>query len=114
MDVQKLILNEINKRMGSIEQVSSLAISTILDPRFKKLHFEDHLACSNAIGKIKEMMKMDLLDENINVESGSENLEKVSEDFSLWSDHHNLVQRNLKSNENEEKITDELSIRLAI
>ncbi|CAH2095212.1 unnamed protein product [Euphydryas editha] len=51
MEVQKLVLKEINKRMGAIEQVSSLAIATILDPRFKKLHFEDPLACSNVSKK---------------------------------------------------------------
>ncbi|KAK2578240.1 hypothetical protein KPH14_000768 [Odynerus spinipes] len=33
MEVRKLILKEINKRMGNIEQVSSLAIATLLDPR---------------------------------------------------------------------------------
>ncbi|XP_072400601.1 E3 SUMO-protein ligase ZBED1-like [Diabrotica undecimpunctata] len=78
LDVQKLILKEISKRIGGIEQVSSLAISTILDPRFKKLLFEDHLDCADAIRKIKEMMEMDLPDETIIVESESENLEKVS------------------------------------
>lgn len=35
-DVQKLVLNEINKRLGVIQHVSALAISSILDPRFKK------------------------------------------------------------------------------
>lgn len=34
-----MITNEIHKRFGAIEQVHSLAISTLLDPRFKKMFF---------------------------------------------------------------------------
>lgn len=56
-EVHKRTLSEINKRMGAIEHVSSLAIATILDPRFKKLHFEDPLACANAVSKIKDIIK---------------------------------------------------------
>ncbi|GBP00869.1 hypothetical protein EVAR_2209_1 [Eumeta japonica] len=52
-EVQKRTLTEINKLMGAIEQVSALAIVAILDPRFKLLHFEDSLACANAVSKIK-------------------------------------------------------------
>ncbi|CAK1599281.1 unnamed protein product [Parnassius mnemosyne] len=40
-EVQKLALQEITKRMGSIEHVTPLAIANILDPRFKKNHFND-------------------------------------------------------------------------
>lgn len=112
MEVQKLVLKEINKRMGAIEQVSSLAIATIFDPRFKKLHFEDPLACSNAVQKIKEMMKNNLFEEKNNLESDSDGSDKVLEDFSLWSDHHKLVHRNWKSNKSEESVSDELSVYL--
>ncbi|CAG4993101.1 unnamed protein product [Parnassius apollo] len=48
---------EILKRMGAIGYVSPLAISTILDPRFKKIHFEDLLACANAVCIIKDLIK---------------------------------------------------------
>lgn len=33
----------INLRFGVVEQISILAISTILDPRFKRLHFSNHI-----------------------------------------------------------------------
>lgn len=37
--------------MGAIENVTALAISNILEPRFKKTHFSDAIACANAVGK---------------------------------------------------------------
>lgn len=111
MEVHKLILKEINKRMGAIEHVSSLAIATLLDPRFKKLHFEDPIACANAIQKIKDMMKSDVAEEK-QTESDSDNSDKTSEEFSLWSDHHTLVRQNWKLNKTEESVLDELSVYL--
>ncbi|CAK1547969.1 unnamed protein product [Leptosia nina] len=110
-DVQKRTLTEINKRMGAIEQVSALAIATILDPRFKKLHFEDAMACANAVIKIKEMIKKNQQDEST-VESDSDNSDKISLSSDLWSDHHKLVQRNWKTNNTNESLSDELSLYL--
>ncbi|XP_037731885.1 uncharacterized protein LOC119562754 isoform X2 [Drosophila subpulchrella] len=62
------LLLEIDKRLGSIEQVSILAMATVLDPRFKKLHFKDPQACSNSIIKIKSMVKPMGNDNNSNDE----------------------------------------------
>lgn len=111
-EVQKLVLKEIKKRMGSIEQVTPLAIATILDPRFKKIHFTDHLACSNAVQKIKDMIKADLQNEAVPIESDSDSSAKTEEDFSLRSNHHKLVHHNWKTNETEESLSDELSVYL--
>lgn len=113
-EVHKRTLTEINKRMGSIEQVSSLAIATILDPRFKKLHFEDPLACANAVSKIKDMIQKNQQDElYTTTESDSDNSDKISlSDYSLWSDHHKLVQRNWKTNKTDDSLSDELSLYL--
>ncbi|XP_074106514.1 E3 SUMO-protein ligase ZBED1-like [Cotesia typhae] len=111
-EVQKRILTEINRRMGAIEQVSSLAIATILDPRFKKLHFEDPLACANAVSKIKDMLKKNQHDECSTVESDSDSSDKISLSSDLWSDHHKLVQRNWKTNKTDESLSDELSLYL--
>ncbi|KAK9882682.1 hypothetical protein WA026_022733 [Henosepilachna vigintioctopunctata] len=90
----------------------TLLIGTILDPRFKKLHFEHPIACSNAVQKIKDIMKKSLLDDRHNLESDSDKSEsdKVSEVF--WSDHHKLVHKNWKSNKSEDCISDELSVYL--
>jgi hypothetical protein len=34
-----------------------LAIATLLDPRFKKIHFEDYLAVDHALNTIKKIVK---------------------------------------------------------
>ncbi|GBP39308.1 hypothetical protein EVAR_20536_1 [Eumeta japonica] len=70
-EVQKLALQEMTKRMGLIEYVTALAIATILDPRFKKMHFNDAIACSNAVSKIKDLMKINW-HQNVNIESDSD------------------------------------------
>ncbi|CAB3249482.1 unnamed protein product [Arctia plantaginis] len=94
-EVHKLTrsINEINKRMGSIEHVSALAIASILDPRFKRIHFNDAIACLNAVSKIKDLMTKNL-QSNEEPESDSDKSDKNEEAFSLWTDHHKLVQRN--------------------
>ena len=43
--------------MGGIENVTHLAIATVLDPRFKKMHFTNPLACPSAVAKVKDLMK---------------------------------------------------------
>lgn len=118
-EVRKRTLAAIEKRMGSIEQISSLAMATILDPRFKKLHFVDPLACSNAVSKIKEFITTDQQEEFCAVAgsaSDSDGSDKTSQSagFSLWSDHHKLVQRNWKTNKTDEcvSVSDELSLYL--
>lgn len=96
-ELQKLALQDMRRRMGSIEHITALAIANILDPRFKKMHFNDAIACSNAVSKIKDLMKNNLR-QNKNIESDSEKFDKNEEGFSLWSDHHKLVHRNWQCN----------------
>lgn len=50
------LLNNMIKRFHQIEFVTSLAIATILDPRFKRLHFNNAMAYSQALHKISRMM----------------------------------------------------------
>ncbi|CAD0205153.1 unnamed protein product [Chrysodeixis includens] len=110
-EVQKLAINELNKRMGSIEHVTALAIACILDPRFKRMHFNDAIACSNAVTKIKDLMKKNL-QSNEEPESDSDKSDKNEEAFSLWTDHHKLVHHNWKINKSEDVLSDELSVYL--
>ncbi|CAG4969139.1 unnamed protein product [Parnassius apollo] len=110
-ELQSLILKEIDKRMGFIERVTPLAVATILDPRFKKMHFTDSLACYMAFTKIKEMIKTRI--QNDVVESDSSDLSDKAEDtFSLWGNHHKLVHKSWKTMKSDDSISDELSIYL--
>ncbi|KAJ3661761.1 hypothetical protein Zmor_006146 [Zophobas morio] len=50
------IIKEMEKRFSKIEEVKLLAISTILDPRFKKIHFDKSTACAQAISDINKCL----------------------------------------------------------
>ena len=109
-DLQSLVLKEVSKRMGGIENVTPLAIATVLDPRFKKMHFTNPLACSSAVAKVKDLMKTTAQNE---VESdSSDNSEKPEDNFCLWEDHHKLVRKNWKKSKTDGTSSDELSIYL--
>jgi len=48
LEIKDVLHAEIVKRFGQIEQVKPIAVTTVLDPRFKNLHFSDPVACSSA------------------------------------------------------------------
>lgn len=75
------------------------------------MHFSDPIACANAVGKIKDLMQIQI-DHNEDSEYDSDKSEKTEDTFSLWSDHHKLVNRNWKTHKCEESLSDELSIYL--
>lgn len=52
------VLSENEHRFGQTESVHCFTIVSLLDLRFKKLHFKNTLACSRAINQIKEHMRM--------------------------------------------------------
>lgn len=51
---------QFSKRFHNIEKVQPLAISTILDPRFKNIHFSDKIACAYFINKITQMININM------------------------------------------------------
>lgn len=111
-ELQALVLKEIDKRMGVIERVTPLAIATILDPRFKKMHFTDPLACSSAVAKVKEFVKTTIQNEAAVESDSSDHSDKPEENFFLWDDHHKLVHKSWKTAKSDDTISDELTIYL--
>ncbi|CAG9562811.1 unnamed protein product [Danaus chrysippus] len=83
--LQKKLLSECKKRFGLIEFNTLAALATILDPRFKNLHFQDANACGRAIQKLKNIIKEDITIST----SGSE--DEIAEDFDFWSHHKQLA-----------------------
>lgn len=55
--LKHVAISEIHKRFGAVEQVQLLALSTLLDPRFKKIHFNSPMACAQAITTINHLYK---------------------------------------------------------
>lgn len=54
--IKKNFFEEFAKQFKDIEEVTLAAIATILDPRFKKIHFKNKIACAHAINKISNAL----------------------------------------------------------
>lgn len=103
---------QFSKRFNNIEKVHSLAISTILDPRFKNIHFSDKIACAHSINKITQMI-------NINAkESDERNYQNVQQNNSIesdnfWTFHEHLVSKSKHMSKNNDfTMADELKYYL--
>jgi hypothetical protein len=91
------LLAQIARRFGLTEKVDKLAIATLLDPRFKKIHFEDYLAVGHAVNSIKKMVKeraigISEFQEQVNItdkQLETENEEDCTEN--IWGYHNSLV-----------------------
>lgn len=56
-ELKVALIKELKKRFGQIEEVRLLALSTLLDPRFKKVNFENPLACSKAVAALNSFVE---------------------------------------------------------
>lgn len=88
IQLRNLLLSSFDKRFGNIEYMTLLAISTILDPRFKILHFHNPLAHSQAIQKI--VTEMQLISKEL-YSKRKRRLPKRSNDDNVWSHHETLL-----------------------
>lgn len=59
VDVQDKLHAELVKRFGQIELVTQIAIATLLNPRFKNLHFKDPNACAKAMAALRNLIRTD-------------------------------------------------------
>lgn len=50
--LKKLLIDEFQKRFEKIQTTNLLYTATLLDPRFKKIHFENHAAYANVVKKV--------------------------------------------------------------
>ncbi|XP_071056773.1 E3 SUMO-protein ligase ZBED1-like [Onthophagus taurus] len=99
-DLQKSLTLEINQRFGNVEEIRLMAVSTILDPRFKKIHFQNLTACSTAVEHLETIVKSltsPLAAEQI-APVGSHHIPDEEEEFNLWSQHHVMVEKMNNSN----------------
>lgn len=93
INLQENIMNEIKKRLLPAESINILAVSTLLDPRFKNIHFQDAVACSRAIRIIKDLMLIQETDKSEQIDVTKETYSKADKDeFNLWNEHYKIVE----------------------
>lgn len=110
--LKNAILNECQKRFGKIENVYLLAVSTLLDPKFKKMHFKDRLACAKSIQHIKSLMEKEF---NTKEKSPMVSEPSISSDkkmYSIWSLHYTMMQRSQNIINSDDTLQDEVSLYL--
>lgn len=106
---KKALKDQFTKRFEKIEQVSLLAIATILDPRFKNINFINKVACSQAINKITKIINRKVTGTSVNCQN--EQKDSCNNDSAIfWSYHENLVSLNISKqivNQNPEQMPDD-------
>ncbi|XP_050296176.1 E3 SUMO-protein ligase ZBED1 isoform X1 [Anthonomus grandis grandis] len=98
--LKKSTRDELLKRFGAIEQNLILAVSTILDPRFKKLHFNSPVVCSKTISFINQSIK-NLREQNTQEKENilqEDQTPSTSKSSDLWSYHKELAAKHCHEN----------------
>lgn len=85
------VIAEIKKRLMQTENVNILAVATLMDPRFKNIHFQDALACSRAIQSVKDLLLVTETQKQSDTEYSSQNDATEKNSGDIWSDHYKLV-----------------------
>ncbi|XP_011880238.1 PREDICTED: zinc finger BED domain-containing protein 1-like [Vollenhovia emeryi] len=107
---KNVIEHQFARRLNNIEKVQPLAISTILDPRFKNINFSDRIACAYSINKITQMINTNELDE---CNDQNVPLDNCTETDNFWTYHEHLVNRfKYMSKDKEFSMADELKYYL--
>ncbi|CAG4996731.1 unnamed protein product [Parnassius apollo] len=92
--VKEALLKKVQERLVPLQENSYLSAATILDPRFKKIHFNSPIAVSHAIAKISN----DIRSEHRRRGQFSPNLRTIQigkaqekTESSIWSGHEKLL-----------------------
>ncbi|XP_011860347.1 PREDICTED: zinc finger BED domain-containing protein 4-like [Vollenhovia emeryi] len=94
---------QIVKRFGHITNNRIIAVSTILDPRFNRLHFQqnERVACAQSVNFIAKCMReIDRTNtSNDNAIITEPNVEKLETSNNLWMYHKDLVKGQIANDE---------------
>lgn len=92
ISIKNALIKGVEDRLSPLEKNNFLAIACILDPRFKRLHFNSPLAVSSAISIIsKEIREEHKRRGKISPECSSTVLEREASDGSIWSRHDQIL-----------------------
>ncbi|XP_055909811.1 zinc finger BED domain-containing protein 4-like [Eupeodes corollae] len=104
--VHKILYTELHRRFQNIEHNPNVALATLLDPRFKNLHFQDANACGRAIQKLKDLVKQDK-----EISSSESDVDETQKGFDFWKHHKELVisQKRKKNHTKSDSVSSYLS-----
>lgn len=100
LSVQYDLLKGINERLGPLEHNIFLAKATILDPRFKKIHFISSKAVVNVISELSKNISMEHKRRgNISpeVRTSPNTGESSNSSASLWARHEKMLTENISN-----------------
>lgn len=92
-------ISELSKRFGAVEQNKILAISTILDPRFKRLHFNNPIYCANAVTSINQLIQLEKKEKNTENATTEVAISVLKNSDSVWAYHEELANKHLIKNQ---------------
>ncbi|KAF0721163.1 zinc finger BED domain-containing protein 4-like [Aphis craccivora] len=97
--LQQRLKIEFYQRFLTVEKETLLGICTILDPRFKKVHFQSPVSAANAIGLIDEEMRniIETQHRPTVVSDVSVQISTEENKIGLWEEHDAMV--NTESNQ---------------
>ncbi|XP_062542060.1 E3 SUMO-protein ligase ZBED1-like [Armigeres subalbatus] len=99
VSVRDKILVLIDRYFKHAERVEMLAVATLVDPRYKSIHFGSATAAANAIGATGKLLATEIQKTTRNVEEPESQTEAIGEESDcddIWSIHdkHNLISSN--------------------
>ncbi|KAL4122187.1 hypothetical protein QTP88_014561 [Uroleucon formosanum] len=97
VEFKNAITDEMKKRFEFIEKNYLLSVSTILDPRFKNIHFKDALALSKHLRFINSSINSlsSTVEDHLSTDSSDSAAEYGTTD--LWGHHKNLARKSIKT-----------------
>lgn len=96
--LKKNVIDAFSTRFGNIENDSRLATATLLDPRYKKLHFTDEVALRNAVKSVRTVIEDQFATSQ---DSDKENSlaipQEKGKDEDFWAFHEELISSTKKN-----------------
>lgn len=85
------ILKEFTKRFQHVESIALFAIATLLDPRFKKIHFESPMALSTTMKHVNNMIGINSEKCTDQIVQPNASVVDSDDQASFWNVHDTLV-----------------------
>ncbi|XP_018405500.1 PREDICTED: zinc finger BED domain-containing protein 4-like [Cyphomyrmex costatus] len=102
------LLESIKHKFKDVENNKILSIPTILDPRFKRMHFQNALSAAATVEQInKEMKVISTINKEIE-QPVQQEFSDITNQYSIWKTHDNLVAKSTNESMDDDHLLHEL------